>query len=59
MTAGKHLMRAPFDFLFGKPLGDAETALTLLKSRSLWGRGTPRVGLPSLSAEELGLPGTY
>lgn len=32
LTVGKHLMRALFDFMFGKLLGDAETAFTSLKN---------------------------
>lgn len=37
-------MGAPFDFLFGKPLGDAEMAFTLLKSWLVMGTRNTQSG---------------
>lgn len=52
-------MRALFDFMFGKLLRMQKLLSQFLKTASLCGHVTPRAGPPSLSAEELGLQGTY
>lgn len=52
-------MRVLFDFMFGKLLGDAETALTILKNWLIKCTWNIQSGSSTLSAEELGLQGAY
>lgn len=52
-------MRALFDFMFGKLLGDAEIAFTILKNWLIMNTGNIQTGSSKLSAEELGLLGAY
>lgn len=56
-TVGKRLMRALFDFLFGKPLGDAETAFTILKSRLIMGTRNTQSGSSKFKCGGIRPPG--
>lgn len=52
-------MGALFDFMFGKLLGDAETAFTILKNWLIKCTCNIQSGSSTLSAEESGLQGAY